>query len=255
MSESVNIKPMPFGRSLLFFGIPAVIIYAMVYYVWPLLLKIGVSLFWGFILVMLIPAIALFIVSLAAYKWEGHILRWNDFKQRYRLRRMRVKEWLWVLAVIVVSMAAGQLLAFSARWLATLPLFAPPEYIPALLNPSANAPSGAPEFLGLILKGQWWLVPLLLIVWFFNIFGEEFWWRGYIMPRQEMVHGKWTWVVHGLLWTLFHFVWKWNLIVMLPACLSLSFAVQKTKNTWIGIFVHFVMNGMALVPLISGIIG
>ena len=43
------------------------------------------------------------------------------------------------------------------------------------------------------------------VFFFFNIFGEEFYWRGYIQPRQEILNKKWTWLVHGLLWAFWHF--------------------------------------------------
>jgi len=28
---------------------------------------------------------------------------------------------------------------------------------------------------------------------------RELWWRGYILPRQELAFGRWTWIIHGLL--------------------------------------------------------
>ena len=46
--------------------------------------------------------------------------------------------------------------------------------------------------MGILLKGKWWIVLGYLGGLFFNIFGEEFWWRGYILPRQELVMGKYA---------------------------------------------------------------
>jgi hypothetical protein len=106
------------------------------------------------------------------------------------------------------------------------------------------------EFLGVPLQGKWWLVIFYLIVLCFNIFGEEFWWRGYLLPRQERTHGKWTWLVHGILWNLFHVFWKWNLIALIPQTLSLAYVAFKRKNTTPGIIVHWFNNGLGL-----GIIG
>ena len=107
----------------------------------------------------------------------------------------------------------------------------------------------------ILLEGQWWIVFGYLGGLFFNIFGEEFWWRGYILPRQEVVMGKYTWFIHGILWTLFHVFWKWNLIMLLPVCLSISFVASKLKNTWPAIIAHFVLNGMGIIPLILGVLG
>lgn len=110
-------------------------------------------------------------------------------------------------------------------------------------------------FMGFSLKGNWWIAPVYFSALLFNIFGEEFWWRGYIMPRQELVFGKWTWVVHGLLWAFFHIFWKWNLIILLPLCLTHSYIIYKRKNTWIGIITHLTFNSIPLIALIVGIIG
>jgi membrane protease YdiL (CAAX protease family) len=60
------------------------------------------------------------------------------------------------------------------------------------------------EFLGIALRGNWGMALVYLAILVLNIVGEEFWWRGYVLPRQELAHGRWAWLVHGILWTLFH---------------------------------------------------
>ena len=37
---------------------------------------------------------------------------------------------------------------------------------------------------------NWRVVVLYAIMLFFNIVAEELWWRGYILPRQEVAHGR-----------------------------------------------------------------
>jgi len=246
---------MPLWQAILFFGIPSGIIYFGVYVIFPFMLKRGVSGFHCFLIVMIVPLILMFVASLVAYKLEGNECSWAAFRKRYRLGRMTGAAWIWTVVLIVIAFGGEALLGFTSRVLASIPLFAPPDFLPAFINPLADPASGPPEFMGLLLKGNWWIVAVWLGVLFFNIFGEEFWWRGYILPRQELVHGKYTWIVHGVLWTLFHIFWKWNLVTLLITCLSLSFIVQRTRNTWIGIIAHFILNGMALIPIISGIIG
>jgi hypothetical protein len=65
---------------------------------------------------------------------------------------------------------------------------------------------GPADFMGIQLAGAWWVV-LYYIVWLvvLNIFGEELWWRGYVLPRQELFFGRATWIVHGIFWSAFHF--------------------------------------------------
>jgi len=68
--------------------------------------------------------------------------------------------------------------------------------------------------------------------------------RGIILPRQEVTHGRWAWLVHGLLWTLFHFFQRWTYVQILPATLVTSYVVSRTKNTSIGIVAHFIGNAV-----------
>jgi membrane protease YdiL (CAAX protease family) len=96
-------------------------------------------------------------------------------------------------------------------------------------------------------------VLLYFVGWFFNIFGEEFWFRGYILPRQELAFGKATWLVNGLMFTLNHIWQPWILIAILPSSLLLAYSVQSRKNTWIGILQHGFVNFGLLVFLIIGV--
>lgn len=84
---------------------------------------------------------------------------------------------------------------------------------------------------------------------------EEFWWRGLILPRQELAMGKVTWMVHGLLWTLFHLFWFWNTLLILPMCLAISLMVYQRKNTTPAIIAHFLINGVGVIPIVAGVLG
>lgn len=74
-------------------------------------------------------------------------------------------------------------------------------------------------------------------------------------PRQEEKHGRYTWIIHGTLWTLFHFPFWWNLIALVPSAFSLSYVVSKTKNTTAGMIVHALMNGLGYIIILLGIFG
>jgi membrane protease YdiL (CAAX protease family) len=67
----------------------------------------------------------------------------------------------------------------------------------------------------------------------YNIGGEELWWRGYVLPRQELGFGRATWVVHGILWSAFHLFMQptlWDTLRMSITGLALSFVAQRTKS-------------------------
>jgi membrane protease YdiL (CAAX protease family) len=86
--------------------------------------------------------------------------------------------------------------------------------------------------------------------------GEEFWWRGVILPRQQLVF-KFVavWILHSVLWTLFHGYKYWDLLNLLPLSLGLTFAVLYLRNNTTGLLMHFVSNGVGLVPILLGVIG
>jgi membrane protease YdiL (CAAX protease family) len=105
--------------------------------------------------------------------------------------------------------------------------------------------------------GNWWLllwgVACLIIL---NIFGEELWWRGYILPRQELANGRWAWVVNGVLWAAFHIFYHTTLfsfVSYVPGTCALAYVAQRTRSTWPGVIGHTIANIAFLVFLVRGV--
>lgn len=255
MHQSATIKPMPFWMSLLYFGIPSLITTVGIYIGIPTLDRVGVPLFLNYILFTAGPLILMFMAAFVAYRLEENPLSWNQVKERFRLRPLKGKDWLWTLGLVIVYVGGYFLLLPTAKWLASFPLFEPPPFLPAVVDPRVMEAGIPREMLGVQLEGNWWVLGVYFAILCFNIFGEEFWWRGYILPRQELQHSKWTWLVHGVLWNLFHVFWKWNLIALIPPTLSLSFVAYKRKNTTPGIIVHWIHNGLGLIMILLGVLG
>jgi membrane protease YdiL (CAAX protease family) len=105
------------------------------------------------------------------------------------------------------------------------------------------------------LKGNWLAVIAMSITLFFNIAGEELWWRGVVLPRQELAFGHWTWVIHGLMWAFFHIFKWWDVLNLIPVCLGLAYMCTRKRSTTPGIIMHTLTNGVALLPLIAGVLG
>jgi membrane protease YdiL (CAAX protease family) len=100
-----------------------------------------------------------------------------------------------------------------------------------------------------------WILYIWPIFFFFNIFGEEFYWRGYIQPRQELLNKNWTWLVHGLLWAAWHLPMGLDLIfAATPIFFILPAVVQIRKNTTIAIIVHFIFGAFGFLSLSLGTI-
>jgi len=123
------------------------------------------------------------------------------------------------------------------------------------LNPGAGTITSVEQLLGESVRGRWEIVFLFLMLLLFNVVGEELWWRGIILPRQELTHGRWTWVVHGLLWTAFHAFKWWDLLGLLPVCLLIAFISQRTKNNWPALIAHLLFNGLTLILVVAAVLG
>jgi membrane protease YdiL (CAAX protease family) len=250
--NDLNIKPLPFLPALFYFGIPSAVAAVIVYALMPWLHARGFPFFFNYLLVYATaPMLALIVASLIAYQREGRALNWNDFSQRLRLGRMTGRVWLWAIGLAVFMVLSAGVLSLTSRWVAAN-VFSPPEFWPAEMRPSASAAPALPtEFMGLPLAGNGWIFVALFVSLVIATFGEEFWWRGYILPRQELAHGRHTWIVHGLLWAAFHLFAPWNFIAILPGCLALSYVAQRLKNTWPAVIAHGLANGL-LVLLVVG---
>ncbi len=253
--NTASIKPIPLWESILLFGIPGMVLYFTIEYGVPYIDQKGVPLIFSFTLALYGPLGLLIPASIIAYKLEGNEMSWSAFKKRFRLKAIQGKAWLWIIGIYIVVQIFEQMLSFTGKILASVPFFSPPKILPDFMNPTKEIIFPPIEFMGMPLEGNWWIALLFAVCLFFNMFGEEFWWRGYILPRQEIRHGKWTWLIHGVLWNLFHVFWKWNLIALILPALSVSFVAYKLKNTTPGIIAHWIQNGLGLIMILLGVLG
>jgi membrane protease YdiL (CAAX protease family) len=127
-------------------------------------------------------------------------------------------------------------------------LFSPPDFFPAEINPNRQVVSGI--MMDYKLSGQYWVIFAYFLAWVTNIQGEELLFRGIIFPRQIKKYGRNAWIFHGLLWTIWHVFWKWNLVSIFPFAMALSFTMYKRQNLWIAIFAHGLINSIPLIMII-----
>jgi membrane protease YdiL (CAAX protease family) len=259
MSDPMNnqlMKPMRIWQTLLFTIVPAIVVYIAHWVVAP---AISAGLRQPYLVAYLIcwgtSEVFFFIASLVAYRAEGNLLQWKSFVARYRLSRLRKNDIVWSVIVIALMLITNQVLAFTAPWLASFPASSPHPSFPPELTPSALTSIVPGMFMGLSLKGAWWVIAIYGIGWVFNILGEELWYRGLMLPRQELAHARLGWLVNGFSFWFLHIVWKWNLIALLPGALILSFVAQRQKSTWIGIIAHGVLNFAPLIVITLGVLG
>lgn len=230
--EARGIKPMPLWQAALFFGIPAVL-FALNY---RLIAVVGLSRnsLTLSAVGLLGPYVLLAVASLVAYRMEGNAWGMDELKERFRLHRVTGGTWLLAAILLVLSLLANWLLVAIRQMIFS------PTGIPDM-GFAVDVVSG---------NGKWLVLLGMLTQVIFNVVGEEMWWRGYILPRQELVHGKYTWLIHGTLWTLFHVYQWWDLAALLPVCLAIAYLAQRSKSIWPGLAVHFGFNSIDLGLLI-----
>lgn len=243
-----RLAPLSLWKAVLLFAVTSAPIYVGVYHFIPILQERGLTFLSSYLICFYPTFGAMFLLALVLYWREGNPLTWNAFKSRYRLHPVRGRAWIWAAGLFAFGMSATLGLSFAGKWLASFPFLAPPSFLPPEINPLRAAIPGT--FMGTSVHGQWAYALAYFIGWLFNILGEELLWRGFMLPRQEVGYGRWAWLIHGLLWTGWHFFWKWNLLSLLPITLGIAFVVQRTKNTTVAIVAHGLANLIALVGLV-----
>jgi membrane protease YdiL (CAAX protease family) len=187
------------------------------------------------------------VLSMIIVRQEAGDLGWATLKRRLRLNtprdrttgERRPRLWLWAIpliaAIVVWEVALGP---YATRiWLSMFPFLAePPGY-------SLNALFASREVLaGLV--GAWWFFGLFVINALFNsILGEEFLFRGVLLPKMEGVFGRWSWVANGVLFGCYHLHQPWSVLAnAISGVLFVAFPSWRFRTTWMGIIVHSVQS-------------
>ena len=188
-----------------------------------------VGLIWQFLLSMLI-----------LYQEEGN-LRLETICRRFWLNHpisprngQRDKRLWWAilpLLLLMIVLELGLDPVLNGAWITLFPfLVEPPGYSPAILF--------APEWRALWV-GAWNLLALQVVLSVFNTFlGEEFIFRGVLLPKMKGVFGKWDWVANGILFGLYHLHQPWGLPGNNLSGLLLAFTGKRYHSNWFPILLH-----------------
>jgi membrane protease YdiL (CAAX protease family) len=188
-------------------------------------MSVGVSEETAYHFQMLVVFMFLLSSALMAYMIEGNPHNLVSFRRRFRLFSLDRRGWKWTFGGLVTQI----LLSLVATVLA-IQVYNILKYVPPDVSPS-----------GPIMN-----LPLMALVLFMNVISEELWWRGYILPRQEKQHGRYTWAIHGVLWAFFHAFKWWAVPFMLFTTWIIPFITQRNENTTPGIIIHLIINGLGI---------
>lgn len=238
--------PLPLTRSLLFFALPSLGFGAAVYLLLPALDRAGLPLLANFLISVGGPLGLLALAALLAYRREGRPWTGAAFRARMRLARPTRSVCLWATALGVFMVLSNGFLSFTAEWIKDAG--AMPDALSRMQQLEGD------RFMGEPLSGEWWMLLGYTLFVLLNVLGEELWWRGYILPRQELALGRHAWLPHGLLWTLFHLFFYWELVMLLPGALALAYVARRTRSTWPGVIAHTIYNLPGVVIIAVGVL-
>jgi membrane protease YdiL (CAAX protease family) len=247
-----TIRPLGLAGSLILFGLPAAITFISFYGLRPRLESLGWDPLTSFLVSLGIPLALMFFAALIAYhKVEARPLTWQAFAERMRYPRLRWRDVLWGLVIFLIGGMGIGLLSGLVLVLIQKGWMPIPSHLPGIADPRVVfTPAALAQWAGGTIHGRWDIALLYLTVFFFNIAGEELWWRGYILPRQELVFGRNTWLVHGVFWACFHVFKWWDILPLVPMCLITSYCAQRTRSNWGALIGHVLSNGMSLIAVL-----
>jgi membrane protease YdiL (CAAX protease family) len=186
-------------------------------------------------------------------------LRWATIRRRLRLNTPRnsksgkpqARLWLWIVPAILLFFLSGIVLApiLEPLWVSLFPFLAEPpsfDFGSILESPDIMAR----------LVGNWGFVALMVLLSVFNIFGEEFLFRGALLPKMSGVFGKWDWVANGLLFSLYHIHQPWGFLSALFEDIFLfALPAKRFRSTWMAIIIHGAQNVFFLFIVLGLVLG
>jgi uncharacterized protein len=194
------------------------------------------------IVLLALGLVWLFVLSMIIVRREEGDLRWATVERRLRLNvprepatgQPRARLFLWVVPFIV-GVAVIELLLntpIENAWVSVFPFLAEPQ------GYSFDAILGSQEILGRLV-GAWWFFALIVVQSIFNtILGEEFLFRGVLLPRMEGVFGRWSWVANSVLFGFYHVHVPWVIPNAILTGLLYTYPAYRYRSTWMSIIVH-----------------
>jgi len=233
------------GTIVLMFAWPAVWFTLLIYVVGRQFIPVGgTTPTWLQLLIIVLGTGAELVAGLVLLHREGYRLTPGALRDRIRLRWPKGwKAWTLVAIVFVLGMSLSMSMGPVNRALASVPGFVPPAWWPAGSNPTIKVNSAADVFPDVNLEGNYLFVLLYIVIGLvFNIFGEEIYYRGYLLPRMRGAFGKWDWVANGVLFTLKHVYQRWLFPGILVGGLGFAFAAGPLGSLPLAMTYHWVGN-------------
>ena len=184
-----------------------------------------------------------FVLSMIIVRREEGDLRLATIRRRLWLQKPRDPKtgeprgllWLWVVPLLILVALLDVFLGSTLDrwWVSLFPFFAEPSSF--ALGSVLESPEIQAQ-----LVGAWGFFGLFIVNALFNTFlGEEFLFRGVLLPKMEGVFGKWDWVANGVLMGIYHLHQPWGILGNVIVSVFLySLPSKRFRCTWMAIITH-----------------
>lgn len=240
--EWSNCKQLSIFKILLAFILPSSFAFIGFRFVLPLLVNNGYPkvLMWG--IVASIMLLIFVIIGVCLNYFESKKLNISFF-ERLCIKKITLKQWLFYLGIMIM----GLVLSLLAK-----PLIEPfmkitglqiPDYMPFWLDPSIDPMKVDINVLspGYPLKGNYIVLIVMTITLLLNILAEEIYFRAWLLPKMHSL-GKWSWIVNGSLFALYHTFQLWLFPVLLVGSITTAFVVYTSKSILPAFAFHIIAN-------------
>jgi len=163
---------------------------------------------------------------------------WLNHPVSARTGRTRKVLWWWIIPffLLVALLDIGAKSRLDELWTSLIPLFG----VQAGYDMSGLF---APDMRGQLV-GAWELLGFFVVSSLFsNSLGEEFVFRGVMLPRMEGVFGGWDWMANGVLFGFYHLHQPWGILTNVVFGMIAAFAAKRFHTNWFPIVLH---NGQAV---------
>jgi membrane protease YdiL (CAAX protease family) len=192
------------------------------------------------------------------YREEGD-LRWTTVRRRLRLNTPRDphtgaprrKLWLWAIPLVILIAVWGFKVGpeLSKLWISLFPLLSEPSSF--ALGTALASPAGKAHFVG-----AWGVLALFAVNAVFNILGEEFLFRGVLLPKMNAVFGRWDWLANGVLFGLYHLHQPWGILGSIgTGTFFYALPAKRFRSTWMSMIVHSVQSVYFLFLIFGLVLG
>ena len=175
---------------------------------------------------------------------------WLNHPKSFQTGETKKILWWWIipLTFLVAALEIGLRSKLVDFWTGIFPFFSEPEGydLSVLFSPELRS----------LWVGAWDFLGLFFILGIFNTFlGEEFLFRGVLLPKMNGVFGKWDWVANGVMFGLYHLHQPWGILSNILFGAVVAFCGKRFRSNWFPIILHSGQTVFLLVMILGLVLG